>query len=219
MHRRGILAVVFICTIPFGVQAARLVEVEGNVLVNKGEGFWEVSGATAVSAGDRVVVRGKGAAKIDYGNGCVKTISANQTTVVASKPICDAMPVVAQKPPIPTKFAGSLRAAAGAPALTGGLPEDDAALIGGAVAVVAGTIGLASRDHDGSKYRPDEPSDTKANNEAARAPAAFNAASNFDTAESDKRIAVLDNMVIVKTEAADTAMHGGDTTDGSPASP
>jgi hypothetical protein len=38
-------------------------------------------------------------------------------------------------------------------------------------------------------------------------------------AEPAERITVVDSMVVAKTEAAATALDGGDTTDGLPASP
>jgi hypothetical protein len=226
MYRNTILAVVFTCTIAPAVQAARLTEVEGNVLVNKGEGFWEVNGATAVSAGDRVLVRGKGAAKIDYGNGCVKKISANQSTVVTSKPVCDPAPVVAQKQPV-AKVAGSLKEAPTAPGAIQGLPDHHAAMIGGVMAVATGAVLLASQGDDGDKApkggnKKDEvPAPTDAADVAAMVDTVASAAAAvpLDMEVTQRRITVVDSMVVAKTEAAATALDGGDTTDGSPASP
>jgi hypothetical protein len=227
MYRNSILALVFTCTIAPAAQAARLTEVEGNVLVNKGDGFWEVNGATAVSAGDRVLVRGKGAAKIDYGNGCVKKISANQSTVVTSKPVCDPAPVVAQKQPV-AKVAGSLKEAPAAPgAIEGRLPDHHAAMIGGVMAVATGAVLLASQGDDGDKApkggnKKDEvPAPTDAADVAAMVDTMASAAAAvpLDMEVTQRRITVVDSMVVAKTEAAATALDGGDTTDGSPASP
>src|SRR5665648_353678 len=97
MLQKLIFAVVSTFVIASGAQAARLTDIEGTVLVNTGEGFQEVIGKTTVSAGDRVLVRGKGAAQIDYGAGCVTKVLDNQTVVVASKPTCNATPMPSSK--------------------------------------------------------------------------------------------------------------------------
>jgi hypothetical protein len=227
MYRHSILAVVFTCTIAPAIQAARLTEVEGNVLVNKGDGFWEVNNATPVSAGDRVLVRGKGTAKIDYGNGCVKKISANQTTVVTSKPVCDPAPVAAQKQPV-AKAAVSLKETPAAAAAIGtGVPDNHLAIFGGVMAAATGAVLLASQGGDGDN---DGEKGEKGDDKQVEAPAPADAALMVDTmmstaaavpldAEPVERITVVDSMVVAKTEAAATALDGGDTTEGLPASP
>ena len=100
MLKKLIFTVVSTFVIASSAQAARLIDIEGTVLVNTGEGFQEVIGRTTVSAGDRVLVRGKGGAHIDYGAGCITKVLQNQTVVVASKPTCNITSV-----PIPRKFA------------------------------------------------------------------------------------------------------------------
>jgi len=226
MYRHSILAVVFTCTFTPALQAARLTEVEGNVLVNKGDGFWEVNGATAVSAGDRVLVRGKGAAKIDYGNGCMKKISANQTTVVTSKPVCDPAPVAAQKQPA-VKAAVSLKEAPAMASVGTGVPDNHLAIFGGVMAAATGAVLLASQGGDGDRDTKDG---EKGDDKQVEAPAPADSALMVDTmmstaaavphdAEPAERITVVDSMVVAKTEAAATALDGGDTTEGLPASP
>ncbi len=224
MYRNSTLAVVITCTIASAAHAARLTEVDGNVLVNKGEGFLEVNGATAVSAGDRILVRGKGTAKIDYGDGCVKKISANQTAVVTSKPVCDPAPVVAQKQPVP-KLAGSLKEAPATPGVIESVPDHHIATIGGIVAVATGALLIASQGGDGNKgtkggsSQKDEVSTSFDVTSLVDDAASTAAAVPLDSESAGKRIAVVDDMVVAKTEAAAVALDGGDKTDGSPASP
>jgi hypothetical protein len=70
-------------------QAALLTNMSGTVMLNRGEGFWEVNAPTVVKPGDRVLVRGEGGAIIDYGKGCVLQVPSHGSAVVTSKPDCE----------------------------------------------------------------------------------------------------------------------------------
>jgi hypothetical protein len=72
-----------------GAHAAVLTNISGNVMLNRGDGFWEVTAPTVVNPGDRVLVRGEGGGAIDYGNGCVMPVPANASVIVASAPNCE----------------------------------------------------------------------------------------------------------------------------------
>jgi hypothetical protein len=142
MLQKLIAAIVSTSMIVSSAQAARLTEIQGTVLVNTGDGFWEVKGAATVSAGDRVLVRGKGGAHIDYGSGCIVRVSANQTVVVASQPTCK--PVVAasavRKEPVSLKDP----LAPPPPPLNEGISEQHVLIVGGLLLIGTATAAMAA---------------------------------------------------------------------------
>jgi len=141
MLRTAIIAAAATLLIAGSAQAALLRNIEGKVLVNKGDGFWEVFGKTPVTPGDRVLVRGKGSAEIDYGEGCIAKVSANQTTIVAQKKNCDRQTPIA----MPVRQMASLKdlgPIALPPSPKDNSPDGHAIVIGGLV--VAGGLGAAA---------------------------------------------------------------------------
>lgn len=70
-------------------EAALLTNMSGTVMLNRGDGFFEINAPTTVKPGDRILVRGEGGVMIDYGEGCVMRVPAYGSTVVKSKPKCE----------------------------------------------------------------------------------------------------------------------------------
>ena len=219
MVRNPIIVMIITLAVVSRAHAARLTEIQGTVLVNKGDGFWEVNGSTSVSAGDRVLVRGKGRAKIDYGNGCIKRVLASQTAVVAAKPSCDAPPSVAQQQGV-SKTPVAMKDGQVAPASIQSDSDPALALVG-AAAVATTAAGIASQDenhHDGvRKSEGDEGNVVGDDATAHSADANPSASANREVHASS--FLVVDNLVITKSDAASVALEGADNKDGSPASP
>ena len=84
-----VIAYMLIGSIASSAQAAILRNINGTVMVNSGDGFFEVSGAATVNNGDRVLVRGKGSAQIDYGDDCVAEVLSNRSALVSSSKSCE----------------------------------------------------------------------------------------------------------------------------------
>lgn len=214
MLQKLIFAVVSTFVIASGVQAARLIDIEGTVLVNTGEGFQEVVGKTTVNAGDRVLVRGKGGAQIDYGAGCVTKVLDNQTVVVASKPTCNATPM-----PTPRKFASLKQPPAAAsyspvpPPFNDGKAEKRILIVGGLV-VVGATVAAIVTTGDDHKDRSPAGKD---GSYVAAADAA--AAIEWISAAKDGGSSSAAGNRVSGDLAVATALSGGHNEDGTPASP
>lgn len=121
-----------------GAHAAVLKNVSGAVLVNKGDGFWEARGDVAVSSGDRVLVRESGSAQIDYGNGCLVAVAANQSVVVGADG-CE------------LAFTGSLKDAPTVSSFNEGASVVPVLIVGGIVTGSAGAA-VASGVDDNDRY-------------------------------------------------------------------
>lgn len=108
-------------------QAAVLSSFEGDVSVNRGNGFQPVSLGAVLDPGYRVRT-GEGTATIRYDNGCTTTVAARQTVVVSSRPpVCGAV--------------GGLKdEATVAPEQEYGIAPVDPFIVGG---IIVGSTGLA----------------------------------------------------------------------------
>ena len=62
---------------------AHVDNVEGNVLVNRGAGFAELTGSVALAEGDRIALGGEAAARITYAAGCVSELSGSQILTIS----------------------------------------------------------------------------------------------------------------------------------------
>jgi hypothetical protein len=89
MLGKHIVAAIITAVVTSHAQGAVLKSISGTVMLNKGDGFRSVSDVTPVSEGDRVLVRGRGSAQIEYGEGCSVQISANQSAVVLPSHACN----------------------------------------------------------------------------------------------------------------------------------
>ncbi|MGO8953084.1 MAG: hypothetical protein ACLPWS_20465 [Rhodomicrobium sp.] len=88
MFRKLVSVAAVTILMPASVQAAYLANVDGTVLINRGNGFRPAWGGAEVGPGDRVRVE-NGAADIVYDNGCAVKLSPGQTMAVLSvPPVC-----------------------------------------------------------------------------------------------------------------------------------
>jgi hypothetical protein len=85
MIRKLISCVVIASLIATGAEAAVLSNVQGSVIVNRGDGFQPAQGGTSIAPGDRVRVVA-GSAEILYENGCVVKIGQGQMVAVLHTP-------------------------------------------------------------------------------------------------------------------------------------
>ncbi|MBI1867898.1 MAG: hypothetical protein HYS06_06340 [Methylocystis sp.] len=70
------------------VQAAVLEGVQGEVRVNRGDGYVATKGATELKPGDMVMVEAKGKARLVYPDGCDVGVKAGSVTVIGAKSPC-----------------------------------------------------------------------------------------------------------------------------------
>jgi hypothetical protein len=68
--------------------AATLVPVRGQLSVNHGQGFEQVSGATEASAGDSVMVSPDGSANVVYDDGCKIALQPGSVMTIAELSPC-----------------------------------------------------------------------------------------------------------------------------------
>lgn len=69
-------------------QAATVSPIEGTTSLNRGGGFKRITQETAAGPQDRVMTGANGSARIVYDNGCVVTLSNNQSVSVGDAPDC-----------------------------------------------------------------------------------------------------------------------------------
>ena len=69
-------------------QAATLRAIQGEVMVNHGQGYGTVKGETEVYPGDSVVVGPTGSAEIIYAEGCHVPVAVGAVAVVSAEPPC-----------------------------------------------------------------------------------------------------------------------------------
>lgn len=219
MFRKLILAVVSSYVIVPAAQAARLTEIQGTVLVNTGEGFQEAIGKTDVSAGDRVLIRGKGKAQIDYGAGCVVKLSDNQTAVVATKPNCNSTPV-----PTPKKVAMLKETKAAVTytpvprPLNDGQGEKRILIVGGLVVVGSAVAAIVTSNGSDDKDRPRSLNDSPVL-ASAEAPVKIEWIGGDTDDEGSSSPSKNRAQAASKDLAAATALTDGDRGDGTPVSP
>lgn len=84
-----------------GTGAATLQDLNGKVLMNKGDGLVSGRAGTALMDGDRIVTLDKSGAKIIFPDGCGVTLEENMIFVINSQLGCKAAPVASNQPPAP----------------------------------------------------------------------------------------------------------------------
>jgi hypothetical protein len=117
------LIAAIVCAVP--AEAATVKAVQGQVLVNSGQGYRLVDGSTILEPGATVVANPGALAQVVYGGGCVVTVQPGSVYVVAANPPCQS----------------------GEPTQTGGLtdnPKGNTATGGGVGTGTAWTIGIAA---------------------------------------------------------------------------
>lgn len=81
---------VLVCGIAFSTPAlsATLSQVQGQVMVNRGQGFRPVTGPTNLSAGNSVMVSAGGSAQISYPDGCSSSVAVGSVVTVGAQSPC-----------------------------------------------------------------------------------------------------------------------------------
>lgn len=115
--------------------AASLSGVQGEVLVNAGQGLKPVTGAANLKAGD-IVIAQKGSAKLIYPDGCTINIDPGASATISEKSPCAAQA---------STQTGQVAAAAPAAGLS------TTALVVGGVAIAGGLALAASQKNDKKK--------------------------------------------------------------------
>lgn len=119
-------------------RAATVRAVEGQVLVNSGQGFRLVDGSTSLEPGGTVVANPGAVAQVVYAGGCTVTVQPGSVYLIAAQPPCQTGE---------STRTGGLSDRAGAN--KGGQPDDKAGQSGGSgttwavagVAIVGGGVG------------------------------------------------------------------------------
>jgi len=75
---------------PGALGAATLSDVQGEVLVNRGDGFKKASGPLELAPGDQITVPPGGSAKMSYGSGCNVSVAPGEIHTVKSSSPCSA---------------------------------------------------------------------------------------------------------------------------------
>jgi hypothetical protein len=122
--RRALALVAFLYGVSVSAHAfAITVQVlQGQVLINRGQGYRMIDGTTEADPGNTVVVNPGGAAQIVYPNGCTMKVMPQSVTSVSAQPPCPA-----QQPssPEPTgdepAISGTTMIVAGAVVVGGGV--------------------------------------------------------------------------------------------------
>lgn len=83
----------FVAALPVSANAIELVEVTTPVALSTGAAFKPVTGATGLSAGNRVMARANGRAVIQYDNGCRVVVDPGQVITVAAIAPCAGGPI------------------------------------------------------------------------------------------------------------------------------
>jgi hypothetical protein len=79
--------------------AATLQDLNGKVLVNKGNGLVSGKSGTALMDGDRVVTLDKSGARIVFADGCAVTLEENKIFLISTELGCKALPVASTAAP------------------------------------------------------------------------------------------------------------------------
>ncbi len=77
---------IFLCP---SALAATVKPVQGEVLVNRGNGYEYVRGTSQASVGDIVMARPGGSAQVVYNDKCSVTVRPGQVVTIASEPPCN----------------------------------------------------------------------------------------------------------------------------------
>lgn len=70
--------------------AATVESIQGNVLINRGEGYQPATAQAQISAGDLIMASPGGSADVVYYDGCRVTVQPGAVVAIARKPPCGA---------------------------------------------------------------------------------------------------------------------------------
>jgi hypothetical protein len=82
------VSLALIAAISFSAHAATVKALQGQVLVNSGQGYRLVDGSTQLEPGATVVANPGAVAQVGYAGGCVVTVQPGSLYLVASQPPC-----------------------------------------------------------------------------------------------------------------------------------
>jgi len=101
---------------------------QGQVLINTGQGFTLIQGATKANPGDKIVVNPGGTARITFDDGCVAEIKPPSVVTISSQSPCQQQkPKQARKSPPASEPVGGIGDMSTTTAIVGGF------LVGGGV--------------------------------------------------------------------------------------
>jgi hypothetical protein len=125
MRRLALAQVAFLFGVSTSVSAfaATVIALQGQVLINRGQGYRVIEGTTEAGPGDTIVANPGGAAQIVYANGCTEKVVPQSVVTISRHSPCRA-----EKPPRPRA--------------TAEVPVDGTTIVLGG-AVVAGAITAA----------------------------------------------------------------------------
>jgi hypothetical protein len=81
----GMITSLSLCTSAF---AATVTTTQGQVLVNRGQGYQRVTGSTHANAGATVVANPGGSAQVVYADGCAVTVEPGSVYTIAPESPC-----------------------------------------------------------------------------------------------------------------------------------
>ncbi len=81
---------ILLAAFPFSASAATVNVTEGQVLINRGQGFQQVEGSAEASPGEMIVTTPGGGAEIVYSDGCAVMIRLGSVYVIRSTSPCQA---------------------------------------------------------------------------------------------------------------------------------
>jgi hypothetical protein len=84
----GTLAIVTALALAPAASAATVRVLDGELFIDRGEGYAAVSGATSAKAGDTVMVQAGGSGEIIYDDGCRQAVEVGSVAVVAEVSPC-----------------------------------------------------------------------------------------------------------------------------------
>ncbi len=90
MFRAIVTSLALVAIVSSSAQSAQLINIQGDVLVNKGDGYKPVIYNVVVSPGDRVLVV-EGSVEIVYENGFIQTLGHGQVALVVANPAAPAV--------------------------------------------------------------------------------------------------------------------------------
>jgi hypothetical protein len=143
MFRKYIFLCISFMFVANSAHAALLTNIQGSVLVNKGEGFELVEIIIGVQPGDRILVRGNSSADIVYDTGCTVSIAEHQMIVVRHDDNCGSA----------AAFTGSLKDSLVEQPVE---EVDNSGLVIGGLIVAGGTVAVINSGGD-KKNKPVSP--------------------------------------------------------------
>jgi len=133
-------------------EAATLVDIRGEVLVNTGSGFVAANGPTAIAPGHQVFIRPGGSAQIVFGDGCKVPVAHERVVQIGASSPCSSGTQQQQQ--------GASTGAASGPGVVGAAEVggvSSSTLVVGGLAIAGGAAIAVGLSSGGSKDKPASP--------------------------------------------------------------